>query len=123
MEGIGPVVIAYMHSYGAELRGGSENKDDMGGSGRMSSGVACSVRTPIAVEKVAIDRPAKLRQDFGGRFNSKWTRLHLALRHSPLLSIDQHAVIQCRDHAQYMPQPLTLAQLPSQRHQEYARTA
>jgi hypothetical protein len=40
MEGIEPVVIAYMHSYGAGLRGGSENRDDIGGRVRMSSGVA-----------------------------------------------------------------------------------
>lgn len=61
MEGTGPVVIPYIHSYGAELRGGSENSDDIGGRGRMSSGVACNVRTPVAVEKVARDRPAMLR--------------------------------------------------------------
>jgi hypothetical protein len=61
MEGIGLVVIAYMHSYGAGLPGGSENRDDIGGRVRESSGVACNVRTRVAVEKVARDRPAKLR--------------------------------------------------------------
>jgi len=61
MEGIGPVVIAYMHSYGAALPGGSENRDDIGGRARESPGVECNVRTPVAVEKVARDRPAKLR--------------------------------------------------------------
>jgi hypothetical protein len=54
-------VIAYMHSYGAGLPGGSENRDDIGGRVRESSGVACNVRTRVAVEKVARDRPAKLR--------------------------------------------------------------
>jgi hypothetical protein len=61
MEGIGPVVIAYMHSYGAGLPGGSENRDDMGGRVMVNSGVAFNVRRPVAVEKVARDRPAKLR--------------------------------------------------------------
>jgi len=59
MEGIGLVVIAYMHSYGAAPLGGRENRDDIGGRVRVSSGVACNVRTQVAVEKVARDRPAK----------------------------------------------------------------
>jgi len=60
MEGIGPVVTAYMHSYDAGLRGGSENSDDIGGRGRVSFGVACNVRMQVAIEKVARDRPVNL---------------------------------------------------------------
>jgi hypothetical protein len=60
MEGIGLVVTAYMHSYDVALRGGSENRDDIGGRGRVSFGVVCNVRMQVAVEKVARDRPAKL---------------------------------------------------------------
>jgi hypothetical protein len=64
MEGIGSVVTAYMHSYGAALRGGSENRDDIGGRGRLSFGMACNVRMQLAAEKVAKDCPDKLCQDF-----------------------------------------------------------
>lgn len=68
MEGIGPVVMAYMHSYGAGLAGGSENRDDIGGRGMVNSGMAFNVRTPVAFEKVARDRPAKLSSGLTGGF-------------------------------------------------------
>ena len=60
MEGIRLVVMAYMHSYGAALPGGSENREDIGGRGRTSFGVACNVKMQVSDEKVARDRPAKL---------------------------------------------------------------
>lgn len=39
---------------------GSENKEDIGGSDRVSSGVVCNVRRQVAFEKVAKERPEKV---------------------------------------------------------------
>lgn len=57
IEGVGLAVTAYIHSYGVAPRGGSENRDDIEGRGRVSSGTVCNVRVQVAVEKVARARP------------------------------------------------------------------
>jgi hypothetical protein len=48
-----------MHSYGAELRGGSENREDIEGRGRVSSGEVRNVRMQVVAENVARVRPVK----------------------------------------------------------------
>jgi hypothetical protein len=57
IEGVGPIVMAYMHSYDVVFRGGSENKEDIEGRGRVTSGVVCNVRVQVEVENVAKECP------------------------------------------------------------------
>jgi hypothetical protein len=49
--------MAYMHSYDVVFRGGSENKEDIEGRGRVTSGVVCNVRVQVEVENVAKECP------------------------------------------------------------------
>jgi hypothetical protein len=49
-----------MHSYGVAFRGGSENKEDIEGRGRVTSGVVCNVRMQVEVEKVAKECPGEV---------------------------------------------------------------
>jgi hypothetical protein len=49
-----------MHSYGIAFRGGSENKEDIEGRGRVTSGVVCNVRMQVEVEKVAKECPEEI---------------------------------------------------------------